>query len=149
MNLEQQARVLSTEAGQAWVEPLSASECGTCHGGGCGSRHLAEVFQRGPRRYLADNSQQFQVGERVLVEIPEGDLLKSALWAYGLPLLMLILGAALGRALAGEAGGLLGALTSLLLASVIGRLRRNARPMARLAARLPAAGCAHPVNFHS
>ena len=41
----------------------------------------------------------YQVGDSVTLGLPEGALMRGALWVYGLPLLLLFLGALLGAAL--------------------------------------------------
>ena len=55
------------------------------------------------------------IGERVRIGVAEGALGRSALLAYGFPLLALFAGALAGSALGGEAGSIGGALAGLIV----------------------------------
>jgi sigma-E factor negative regulatory protein RseC len=115
--LEQSARVVEASPEGVWVEAVEPSGCGTCGGQGCSSRRIAELLQRRPRRYRVDSDLELAAGERVVVGIAEGSVLRAALRGYGVPLLLMLAGALLADALwpgdlsavAGMlAGGLLG-----------------------------------------
>ncbi len=92
--------------------------CGRCHeAGGCGSTLLNESLR--PRRlnlYRLPNVIDAQPGESVVVEIPDGALLRAAGWSYLFPVLLILLGAELGKAAGGELASLVGAGLGLALA---------------------------------
>lgn len=93
--LEQTAIVVRAEPAGVWVEAVEPSGCGTCGGQGCGSRRLAEVFQRGARHFQVDSALALHAGDRVIVGIADGILLASAMRLYGIPLAAMLAGALL------------------------------------------------------
>jgi sigma-E factor negative regulatory protein RseC len=95
--LEQTAEVVETAADGIWVRAVEPSGCGTCGGQGCASRRIAELFQRKPRLFLVDCDLSLSPGDRVVVGIAGGSVLKSALRAYGLPLACMLTGALLAQ----------------------------------------------------
>ena len=95
--LEQSAEVVRSEPGLAWVRAQSSGGCGSCGNDGCGSRQLAEFFSVRPRVFRVRDPLGTRPGELVLVGVPEGVVWRSALAAYGLPLLLVFAGAALGQ----------------------------------------------------
>ena len=97
MMLEQNAEVVRSEPGLAWVRAQASDGCGSCGNGGCGSRQLAEFFSVRPRVFRVRDPLGTSPGDLVLVGVPEGSIWRGALSAYGLPLLLLFLGAALGQ----------------------------------------------------
>lgn len=116
--LEQTAIVVRAEPAGVWVEAVEPSGCSTCGGQGCGSRRLAEIFQRGERCFPVDSDLALRAGDRVVVGIADGSVLRSAARLYGVPLMTMLAGALLGKllwpgdlaAVAGLfAGGVLGA----------------------------------------
>lgn len=132
--VEQTAVVVRTEPAGVWVEAVEPSGCGACDGQGCGSRRLAEVFQRGERHFRVDSDLALRVGDRVIVGIADGSVLRSAGRAYGVPLAGMLAGALLAQslspgdaaALAGlAAGGVLGALGSRGVAIARPRVLRH------------------------
>ncbi len=66
----------------------------------CGACERAQERMRMEMKRLQDAD----VGDRVQVELPEGALLKAALLAYGLPLVLLLLGLFVGKSLPGWLG---------------------------------------------
>ena len=104
--LEQTAEVIKTASDGVWVQAVEPSGCGTCAGQGCSSRRIAELFQRKPRLFLVDCDLSISPGDRVVVGIADGSVLKSALRAYGLPLGLMLAGALMGMLLGGVAGWL-------------------------------------------
>lgn len=97
--LEQTAEVTRTAPDGVWVRAVEPSGCGTCGGQGCSSRRIAELFQRKPRHFLVDSSLALVPGDRVVVGIADGSVLRSALRVYGLPLGLMLAGALLAQAL--------------------------------------------------
>jgi len=95
--LEEQAVVISSEAGIAEVEILRRSTCSACSArSGCGVSLLDRVLGRRPQRLLLVDKLKLRPGDKVVVGIPEGALLKAAVAAYMVPLLGLLGGALLG-----------------------------------------------------
>ncbi len=111
--LEQHARVVKVSDEGIWVEAVEPSGCGTCGGQGCSTRQIAELFQRKPRHFRVAAEMALSAGERVVVGMPEGGVVRIALYVYGLPLLMILAGALLANiwvpgdlpAVAGAAAG--------------------------------------------
>lgn len=125
--LEQHAIVLKTEGNTAWVEARESGTCGSCGAGGCSTRRLADLFGRRERAFPVDNVLRARTGERVVIGIPSGALWKSALFLYGLPLLLLIAGGLLGQHAGGDAGAVAGAAGGLLLAGLAQKFRVSSR----------------------
>ena len=86
--LQEQGVVVAVEPGAIWVETVRASTCGACKAkAGCG-HHLINEQQSGQRARLRVPSQDsHQVGDTVNVALPEGALMRGALWVYGLSLI--------------------------------------------------------------
>ncbi len=107
--LEQTAEVVETASNGIWVHAVEPSGCGTCGGQGCASRRIAQLFQRKPRNFLVDCDLSLSPGDRVVVGIAHGSVLRSALRVYGLPLGLMLAGALLAQALQpGDASALVG-----------------------------------------
>lgn len=128
--LEQSAQVVEASPDGVWVEAVEPSGCGTCGGQGCSSRRIAELLQRRPRRFRVDSEFPLVAGERVVIGIEEGIVLRAALRTYGLPLLLMLGGALVAQALWPGDGA---AVAGLLAGGVLGwfGLRRGivARPV--------------------
>ena len=128
--LEQTAEVIKPAADAIWVQAFEPSGCGTCGGQGCASRRIAEMFQRKPRHFLVDCDLSLAPGDRVVVGIARGSVLRSALRAYGLPLGLMLAGALLAQAVQPGDGP---AVVGMLLGGVVGWLTarggRAARPV--------------------
>lgn len=117
--LETPAVVVKTEAQAALVEADFGGGCGSglCAKGGCGTALLAQIFSQKPRAPLrAANPIQARIGERVIVGVEEGSLLRATLLVYLLPLALFVAGAIAGRwAAEGDAPAVAGALVGLAL----------------------------------
>ena len=128
--LEQTAEVIRTASDGVWVQAVEPSGCGTCGGQGCSSRRIAELFQRKPRNFLVDCDLALAPGDRVVVGIADGRVLKSALRAYGLPLALMLAGALLAQVvLPGDGAALAGMLVGGLAGGLVARGGRAARPV--------------------
>lgn len=113
-----QAVVRSVDGDQALVE-VEQGGCGRCHEkGGCGGQHLTQMFCSGPKTYRVDNLVAASVGERVTVAIAAGSVRRTANLAYGVPLLSMLVGAALGTQIGGDLGAVLGAGGGLVLSVI-------------------------------
>lgn len=99
--IEETAQVVETSGGFAWVETQPKSGCGTCTASsGCGSASIARLFRRSPTRLKVVNSVGAYPGDEVVIGIEESALLSGALVMYMLPLVLLIVCAAIGEWLA-------------------------------------------------
>ena len=128
--LEQTAEVVKTAPDGVWVQAVEPSGCGTCGGQGCSSRRIAELFQRKPRHFLVDCDLSLAPGDRVVVGIVSGSVLRSALRAYGLPLGLMLAGALLAQSMwSGDGPALAGMVLGGLLGWLAVRGGRAARPV--------------------
>ena len=124
--LEQHARVVKSSAEGVWVEAIAPESCGICAGHGCASRQIVELFQRLPRRYRVESWPGLSVGDRVVVGVPEGSVIRSALYCYGLPLVLIMGGAVLAQMWApGDPAAVAGAITGALMAWWVQALNRT------------------------
>ncbi len=102
------ARVLAIQSERVEVEACSTGRCAQCPGG-CNWGGF-----RGPRRLLLTLPRDLDLrpGDRVWIALSRRAMLRGAWWAYGLPLLGLLVGAGAGNLLGGDqpalGGGLLG-----------------------------------------
>jgi len=128
--LEQTAEVIKTAADGIWVRAVEPSGCGTCGGQGCTSRRIAELFQRKPRHFLVDCDLSLSPGERIVVGIARGSVLRSALRVYGLPLGLMLAGALLAQAVQpGDGPALVGMLLGGMAGWLVARGGRSVRPV--------------------
>jgi sigma-E factor negative regulatory protein RseC len=128
--LEQTAEVIKTAADGIWVQAVEPSGCGTCGGQGCASRRIAEMFQRKPRNFLVDCDLSLAPGDRIVVGIARGSVLRSALRAYGLPLGLMLAGALLAQAVQpGDGPAVVGMLLGGVAGWLTARGSRAARPV--------------------
>lgn len=128
--LEQTAEIIKTAPDGVWVQAVEPSGCGTCGGQGCSSRRIAELFQRKPRQFLVDCDLSLSPGDRVVVGIARGSVLKSALRVYGLPLALMLAGALLAQTLRpGDGSALAGLLLGAVAGGLLARGGRTARPV--------------------
>lgn len=128
--LEQTAEVVKTASNGIWVHAVEPSGCGTCGGQGCASRRLAQLFQPKPRNFLVDCDLPLSPGDRVVVGIAHGSVLKSALRAYGLPLGLMLGGALVAQAVQpGDAFALAGLLLGGAAGWLVARGGRTERPV--------------------
>ncbi len=146
--IEETAVVVAQEPGIAWVETRRRNACGACsQSAGCGSALLSRLFAPGADRLALEDGLGVAIGERVVIGIPDGLLVRASLIAYLLPLLTLVMGAVLAEwwqlaeievALTGIAG--LGAgiwLTGHLTGGAKGRQRYRPILLRREPATLP------------
>jgi len=103
--IEEQARVMETGKGYAWVEIQRRSACGSCQvNENCGTAALAKFWSGRQVRTRALSELPLQPGDEVIVGLADGVLLRGALLAYLLPLALLLAGALLGEAAFAGAG---------------------------------------------
>lgn len=107
--IEAKGIVTALDGEYAFVR-MDDAGCGRCHEpGGCGGVNIGKMLCTTPQVFRVLNPDQTTIGQRVGVTIPDGVVRKSALLAYGIPLLMLLAGACFGTAMAGDIGALSGA----------------------------------------
>ncbi|QJD60551.1 transcriptional regulator [Pseudomonas sp. gcc21] len=87
--IEEQGRVLSVEEGAVWVETVRRSTCGSCQArAGCGQallQRLGSGARQGFIRVIADR--EYQVGDEIVIGIPEDAVVRGSLWVYVVPLI--------------------------------------------------------------
>jgi sigma-E factor negative regulatory protein RseC len=117
--IEEQVVITSIDQSGAWVEGIQQSACGSCSAkAGCGQHAMTQLGRKVslwlPLEHLSDTV-DFNVGQQVVVGLPEGAILRSTVVLYGLPLLALVLGAIIGHAAWGEVGSILISVVSMLI----------------------------------
>ena len=101
--LEEYGRVVALDENVAMVETIRASSCQSCEAKStCGQGAISKVIGQKSCVISALNSFSLQVGDEVVLGLEETTLLKSALLAYLLPLVLMIFGAAVLQGLYGE-----------------------------------------------
>jgi sigma-E factor negative regulatory protein RseC len=89
--ITEDAIVISIENDETWIETQRKSACGHCSASaGCGTSVLSKVIGNKHSRMRAINKVDAKVGDRVVIGLNEGALLKGAYMTYLLPLLYLI-----------------------------------------------------------
>ncbi len=88
------AEVMEVSEGRAMMRLVRKSACGGCHA--CGMKAEEQEI-----RFSVKNTLHAATGEWVLVELPQKNVLHAAFLAYGIPLILLIVGIALGYFVAG------------------------------------------------
>ena len=83
-----------------------------------------------------------RIGDRVVVTVPDGVVLKAALYSYLLPLLLTLVGAAGGTSLGGDRGAVGGALVGLAGGWLVFRSVDRREPLVQLRLK------ANVVHFH-
>lgn len=126
--IEEQVVVTEITLDGAWVEGIQQSACGSCSAkAGCGQHAMSQLGRKVTLWLGFDNSltgdfkQDLEVGQQIVVGLPEGAILKSTLVLYGVPLLSLVLGAVIGNALGGELGSIFSAIVAMLLGFKLAR----------------------------
>ncbi|MGB1091200.1 MAG: SoxR reducing system RseC family protein [Oceanobacter sp.] len=101
------------------VEGIQASACSSCNAkAGCGHASLAKIGR--PVRLWVPTEKSLQVGQHVVLDLPDGSLAASATTMYGIPLLGLVIGAASGQS-AGDLGAFVSGAAGLLIGFLIAR----------------------------
>lgn len=127
--IDAEGTIVSLDGDYAVVR-MDEAGCGRCNEpGGCGGKNIGKMFCSTPRTFRVRNPGHVALGERVRVAIAEGAVRRTALLAYGLPLLALFVCALGGKMLADEPGAMLGALVGLLGGWLL--FRRNQSHSAR------------------
>ncbi|MDX1696739.1 MAG: SoxR reducing system RseC family protein [Thiohalobacterales bacterium] len=120
--IEESARIVGLEGEFAWVESERTTTCGSCAARrGCGTGAIARVLGRKRLRLRVVNSIDADIGDRVVIGIPESGVVRGSLAVYAVPLAGLFAGAlaaqVAGSYLAGSEAdwpAMVGALAGLL-----------------------------------
>jgi sigma-E factor negative regulatory protein RseC len=122
--IETRVRVLSSGNGISLVEATEQNGCAACASrSSCGISGLGKYFD-GRRQPVAIAGDAARPGEELLVGIAETDLLKVGLYAYVLPAMLAVSGAALADRLGlGDAGAVLAALAGVAAGLLFARFR--------------------------
>ena len=127
--IEERAQVVAVEGDNAWLQTQRQSSCGSCEvKSGCGTSVLAGVVGQKISRLKVANTLHAKVGDEVMLGMTEHALVTGSLLIYGVPLLMLLLGALAGELVADQLGmdaelmPMMGAVVGFALAIVVVRV---------------------------
>ncbi len=124
----ERGRIVAIEDDAYWVETINASSCGDCAAQkGCGQGLLAAYFEGRPNhlRVLMSgpDTRHFKLDDEIEFDVADRVLLSSAFLVYTLPLLAMLMLAALADALWQHAAAApLGAVAGFVLGLVPARL---------------------------
>lgn len=112
--------IITAADGDHAIVRMDETGCGRCHeDGGCGGNNLGKMFCSAPRTFRVLNPGKLPIDQRVTVVIAEGAVRRGALLGYGLPLLLLFVGAFTGAIVADDLGSIVGAVGGLASAWLI------------------------------
>jgi len=118
-------RVVAIEGEWVWVETQQMSACHTCSAkSACGQNLLNNIFPT-KRQHLKISTnnclETIRLHDNVELALPEQSIVKGALWLYGLPLVLLLLGMSVAASLfpASDAAAASGALIGFLIAVLL------------------------------
>ena len=99
--IEESAVVVKIEHHQVWVEAASNSACGACQQkSSCTTNALGNLLDK--RAVPVDSAIRLVAGDKVMVAIDEGLLIRASLLLYVVPLMALFAGAGLANWLLAE-----------------------------------------------
>jgi sigma-E factor negative regulatory protein RseC len=96
--LEQSAKVVEVRDDTLWVESDARGGCSQCSSGSCATSVVSKLFGSRRSRFQLENTLGAKDGEQVVVGIPDELLVRASVWAYLLPLVVMVALAALGSA---------------------------------------------------
>lgn len=92
--IEESGRVVAVEEGAVWVESIRRAACDTCAAkSGCGQSALAKMGQQHKNHVRAISSLNHQIGDEVVIGVPEDVVMKGTLVAYMMPLVFMLVAA--------------------------------------------------------
>ena len=92
--IEESGRVVAVEDGAVWVESIRQTACQSCAARkGCGQSALAKLGQQHKSHVRALNAFHLDVGDQVVIGVPEDVVMKGTLVAYLMPLVMMLVAA--------------------------------------------------------
>ncbi len=116
--MKQQGRVVAVEQHKIWVDVSRQSACGSCAAkSGCGTSLIETAL---PSRHsivvIKQTDHTFIIGDSVDVSMPNDKIFTASAMIYGLPLLLLLLGAAIGHNIyVTELASIVGAIVGLFI----------------------------------
>lgn len=126
--IEEQAQVVAIDESAIWVEAERQSACSRCAANkGCGNATLQKVFGNKRNvipvpRHVGSMKDSVNVGDKVIIGIEEGMFLKNSFAIYAVPILAIVVFAAIGETFAKDTlsigkdmASVLGAVTGLVL----------------------------------
>ena len=112
--IQERARVLRIADDVAWVRCETQAGCQRCaEGRGCGGGIFARLLGDRLQEIPVKMTDAVQPDDWVMVGLEPAAVQNAAFLMYGLPLLLLLLGAVLGDAMTGDIGALVGAALGL------------------------------------
>lgn len=112
--IQERARVLRVEGDTAWLRCESQAGCQRCaEGRGCGGGLFSRLLRGRLQEIPVEITEPVKTDDWVMLGLDPAAVQNAALLMYGLPLFLLLLGAALGDALNGDAGAIVAALAGL------------------------------------
>lgn len=116
--LEEQALVVSVEAGGALVETCRQSACQSCSAKShCGHSLLGKISKGQTQQFTVKTELVLQPGDKVMLGLGEGAFLRGSALVYLMPVIIMMIMAVLGEQLAGVNSGLSFVLAAVGLAS--------------------------------
>ncbi|QFY42901.1 SoxR reducing system RseC family protein [Candidatus Methylospira mobilis] len=123
--IEEEVCVTSVKDDVAWVEKTSVSPCGSCREA-CAGSIAGKLFARRKLSFSVHADPQLNIGDRIVVGLPDSALVRASFLVYLLPLMGFFIGAFLVGELAARlnlpahdllslSGGLLGIVFCLIL----------------------------------
>jgi sigma-E factor negative regulatory protein RseC len=102
--LEEQGKVVEVRGDDLWVETQARSSCSHCSSSSCTTSVVSKLFGVKRNRLRIPNNLDARVGDRVVIGIPDQLVVRASVWAYLLPAVLMLHGAALGHALGSGEG---------------------------------------------
>lgn len=120
---ESEATVVRVDGDQLWLGvDNGCSGCDKISSCGAGEGRVQRVR----------NTIGARIGDRVVVTVPDGAVLRAALYSYLVPLLLALVGAAAGTSLGGDRGAVGGTLVGLAGGWLALRLVERREPLVQL-----------------
>jgi sigma-E factor negative regulatory protein RseC len=94
--IEDIGRVVKVQGDQAFIEVERSSACAEC-----GLQEAEEMTAGGKVVFEAFNMIQARVGDRVRVQVQTAAYMKATIYVYGIPVLLMVIGAIFGMYIAG------------------------------------------------
>ena len=94
--IEDIGKVLKVQGDQAFIEVERSSACAEC-----GLQEAEEMTAGGKVVFQAFNMIQAKVGDRVKVRVQTAAYMKATLYVYGIPVLLMVIGAIFGMYISG------------------------------------------------
>ena len=94
--IEDIGKVVKVQGDQAFIEVERSSACAEC-----GLQEAEELTTGGKVVFQAFNMIQAKVGDRVKVRVQTAAYMKATIYVYGIPVLLMVIGAVFGMYIAG------------------------------------------------